>query len=477
MADAKKECCGGPCTKKFAMVLAGFQAALIIAMWIFTEMSPKLMNGTIADDQTGIYGMFQDVHVMIFAGFAFLMCFLRKYGFSSTGLNMLVSVIAIQWGILVVGFWHCLVNGHWESIKIDLVQLVEGDFAAAACLITMGALLGKTTPQRLILVAVFEIVFYALNYSLLGGAWEAADIGGSMAIHAFGAYFGLAASWVLSPPAAKGHKENGSIYHSDMFAMVGTLFLFIFWPSFVAVPAADSAKARCVVQVLLALCGSCVAAFIASTSLREHKKFDMVDIQNATLAGGVAIGSVADMHMTIGGSVLIGCAAGALSVFGYVYISPWLEKKIGLQDTCGVHNLHGMPGVLGALVSIIGAAAMGSDDYGNHAGEVFKHSSAGSQVGAQIGALVVTLLLAVGGGLVVGKIVQKLTAESKSLFVDTPMWEVPEDIEAAMEAGEVVPVVAAAAAPKEEKPAAAPKKEEPAAAAEAAEEKADEDAV
>jgi hypothetical protein len=46
------------------------------------------------------YGHFQDVHVMIFIGFGFLMTFLRKYGLSAVSLNMLVSVFAIQWHIL-----------------------------------------------------------------------------------------------------------------------------------------------------------------------------------------------------------------------------------------------------------------------------------------------------------------------------------------------------------------------------------------
>ena len=50
--------------------------------------------------------MFQDVHVMIFIGFGFLMTFLKKYGLSAVSLNMMVSALCIQWTILVSGFLH-----------------------------------------------------------------------------------------------------------------------------------------------------------------------------------------------------------------------------------------------------------------------------------------------------------------------------------------------------------------------------------
>jgi ammonium transporter Rh len=38
-------------------------------------------------------------------------------------------------------------------------------------------------------------------------------------------------------------------------------------------------------------------------------------------------------------------------------LTPYLQDKFGLYDTCGVHNLHGIPGILGGIVSAIVAAA------------------------------------------------------------------------------------------------------------------------
>ena len=53
-----------------------------------------------------------------------------------------------------------------------------------------------------------------------------------MTIHAFGAFYGLAASLVLSKPGSgSSHAKNGATYTSDITAMIGTIFLWIFWVS------------------------------------------------------------------------------------------------------------------------------------------------------------------------------------------------------------------------------------------------------
>ena len=73
----------------------------------------------------------------------------------------------------------------------------------------------------------------------------------------------------------------------------------------------------------------------------ETGRFEMIDIQHATLAGGVAVGASAAFMLRPWGAVLLGFVAGMISSFGFARVSPTLRSNFQLRDTCGVHNLHG----------------------------------------------------------------------------------------------------------------------------------------
>lgn len=47
------------------------------------------------------------------------------------------------------------------------------------------------------------------------------DIGGSMIVHVFGAYFGLAVARVLYKPEHSQSTNEGANYKSDVFSMIG----------------------------------------------------------------------------------------------------------------------------------------------------------------------------------------------------------------------------------------------------------------
>ena len=89
--------------------------------------------------------------------------------------------------------------------------------------------MGRATPFQLTIIAFFELMFYSANEAINIFVFQAADIGGSMIIHTFGAYFGLGVSFMLYNKAAKEHERNSHVYHSDLFAMIGTAALLFAW--------------------------------------------------------------------------------------------------------------------------------------------------------------------------------------------------------------------------------------------------------
>lgn len=62
--------------------------------------------------------------------------------------------------------------------------------------------------------------------------------------------------------------------------------------------------------------------------------------------------------------MICGLTAGIVSTLGYRKLSGYLSEKIGLSDTCGVHNLHGMPGVLAGIISAIVIAGVTEENFG-----------------------------------------------------------------------------------------------------------------
>jgi len=168
-----------------------------------------------------------------------------------------------------------------------------------------------------------------------------------------------------------------------------------------------------------------MAAYFFSYVFRGHNKFDMVDIQNATLAGGVTVGSSADLVIEPGGAVTIGIAAGLLSTFGFVYLSPFLERRFGLQDTCGVLNLHGMTGFIAGIGGAIAVATSGPIKQGVLISKFFPHGSA--QPGYQFIIVAITLGIAICSGLLVGYITKKIFKGPSLFFQDHADWGVPFD--------------------------------------------------
>jgi ammonium transporter Rh len=337
--------------KKFGVILVSMATFIALTANVFAAESA----GDAASEglrQIQQYNFSINILAMLLVGFGFLMVFVKKYGNSATTGTYLVVGAGLPLYLLLrsTGLLSA------EAIPADSIKaLLLAEFAVAAALISMGAVLGRLKLYQYAILAILIVPVYALNEWLvldggLGITKGFVDSAGSIVIHAFGAYFGLGLTIALTK--AK-HMEQSveSDATSDRFSMLGSMVLWIFWPSFCAAIVPEAQFQQTVVNTIVALCGATLMTYVLSALLRKGKP-SIADMANAALAGGVSIGATCNL-VTTPVAFLIGILAGGLCVIGYVVIQPRLQSKLKIIDTCGVHNLHGMPGLLGGLIAVL----------------------------------------------------------------------------------------------------------------------------
>jgi ammonium transporter Rh len=367
------------------------------------------------------YIAFRDIMAMLLLGFGYLMTFLQKYGMGAVGFTMMLSILSMELNIVVEFCVRLLYGEKGEDtawpMPISMTTLIDSEFAAATLMITFGAIIGRASPLQMIIICISQSFFYAFNKVIVVlGLIGAEDVGGSMTIHMFGAYFGLAVSYAMGGPKDMGAEASMMPDKvSDIMALIGTTILWVYWPSFVGATETGEPnnEYHCVINTILSLMASTTVTFYLSQKF-NHGKFDPVHIANSTLAGGVAIGSAARLNIGPGYATITGVLAGTASVCGYVYSSPILESKLGIFDTCGVGNLHGYPSLVGALLSVAFIALDSEAD--------FSRDSMGSQMLRQLGGILSTLVISIVSGYGTGLFISTFKGGATPTFKDSVWW-------------------------------------------------------
>lgn len=110
------------------------------------EAGYEIENKAATESMQSMYPMWQQINVMTFIGFGFLKVFLKTNSWSAIAFNFLCAAVACQWAVLCWGFWQMiLVKTEFEPMAVDIKVLIQGNYGAATGLITMAALVGKTT--------------------------------------------------------------------------------------------------------------------------------------------------------------------------------------------------------------------------------------------------------------------------------------------------------------------------------------------
>lgn len=329
-------------------LLAGLILAPAVA---FAETAaPGSSAATLRDVQQ--YNFAIHILAMLLVGFGFLMVFVQRYGYSATTGTYLVVAVGLPLYFILrsKGVWTA------EAVPMHSIKgLLLAEFAVASALISTGAVLGRIRLYQYGVLALVMVPLYMLNEWLvldggLGVTQGFVDAAGSIIIHAFGAYFGLGLAVALTREPHL-NKEIPGDATSNRFSMIGSMVLWLFWPSFCCAVVPPEQVATTAVNTILALCGATLSTCICSAWFNKGKVM-IGDIANAALAGGVSIGAVCNV---VEGptALLIGAVAGALCVFGYAVVQARIKNACKIVDTCGVHNLHGMPGLFGGLAAIV----------------------------------------------------------------------------------------------------------------------------
>ena len=92
-----------------------------------------------------------------------------------------------------------------------------------------------------------------------------------MFTHAFGAYFGLFFSLAMRgrnyDHSEEAAQRQNSRYNSDLFSFLGTLLLWVYWPSFNSLVCVGAARQRAQINTYLAMCASTITTLITSCLL------------------------------------------------------------------------------------------------------------------------------------------------------------------------------------------------------------------
>ena len=343
---------------------------------------------------------------------AFLMIFIRKYEW---GVCLAVLLSAAASFAVYLGIEQFI----FDVAVWDQALLIRGAICAITLIIAIGVFLGTIKMWQYLLVGVGFAFVYALVEYLMGNLEIFGDLaqdpGGSILVHMCAAYFGIGVALGVRDKRAF-DEPMYTTTHSVTFVWLGSMLLWMLWPSFVTALVAPDQITHGTITCFMAGTGSIISTYLMCVLIQG--KVNPLVYTYAMLAGLVAIGAPLLM---VGpwGALLIGLLAGVLSTLCFIYLQPWLCSKLGVLDVMGVHNLHGMGGWFGAIVAAIIVGSF-----------------------ANVAMAVVTVVITVVTGAIIGFICKLTRGQMDEICTDdtdfikseAPAEGVPEVAEAAAEA-------------------------------------------
>jgi Amt family ammonium transporter len=174
--------------------------------------------------------------------------------------------------------------------------------------------------------------------------WGALDFAGGTVVHINAAVAGLVGAYMLGKRV--GYGKESMAPHSLTLTMVGASLLWVGWFGFNAGSAleANGFAALAFINTLGATAAAVLAWCVGEALMRG--KASMLGAASGAVAGLVAITPAAG-NVGIGGGLVIGFIAGFACLWGV----HGLKKMLGADDSLDVFGVHGVGGIVGALLT------------------------------------------------------------------------------------------------------------------------------
>jgi ammonium transporter, Amt family len=174
--------------------------------------------------------------------------------------------------------------------------------------------------------------------------WGALDFAGGTVVHINAAVAGLVGAYMVGKRV--GYGKEAFTPHSLTLTMVGASLLWVGWFGFNAGSAleANGFAALAFINTFFATAAAVLAWCVGESLIKG--KASMLGAASGAVAGLVAITPAAG-NVGIIGSLIIGLLAGFACLWGVT----GLKKLLGADDSLDVFGVHGIGGILGALLT------------------------------------------------------------------------------------------------------------------------------
>ncbi len=181
------------------------------------------------------------------------------------------------------------------------------------------------------------------------------DFAGGTVVHINAGIAGLVAALVIGK--RKGYGHDHIVPHNLILSLIGASLLWVGWFGFNAGSAGAANGRAGMAMAVTMLAASAAALGWVGAEWVLRKKPSVLGIISGSVAGLVAI-TPASGYVDMTGALVIGVAAGVVCYF----TATVMKNKLGYDDSLDAFGVHGIGGILGAILTgVFARAAIGGD--------------------------------------------------------------------------------------------------------------------